>query len=88
VSIVHAYDEVFDRAAPVAAGSSTAAIASLLTAVAGRATCLIVNIQHLWTMQRIARFSTHRLQDIGFERDWDGSLIRASGGPTAICSSH
>ncbi|MEZ5777725.1 MAG: hypothetical protein R3E44_05120 [Paracoccaceae bacterium] len=25
-------------------------------------------------MRRIARFSDHRLQDIGFERDWDGSI--------------
>jgi uncharacterized protein YjiS (DUF1127 family) len=25
---------------------------------------------------RMKRFSDHRLRDIGFERDWDGSLIR------------
>jgi hypothetical protein len=26
-------------------------------------------------MQRIARFPDDRLRDIGFERDWDGSVI-------------
>jgi hypothetical protein len=88
VSIVHAYDEVFDRGVSVSARSSLAAIRSALTVIAERAACLFANIQHVWTMQRIARFSTHRLQDIGFERDWDGSLIQASGGAVAICSRY
>ncbi|TDW25684.1 hypothetical protein EV128_117114 [Rhizobium azibense] len=26
-------------------------------------------------MRRIEHFSDHRLHDIGFERDWDGSVI-------------
>jgi len=30
--------------------------------------------RHL-AMRRIARFSAHRLSDIGFERDWDGSIL-------------
>lgn len=28
------------------------------------------------TQQLIGRFSAHRLQDIGFARDWDGSVYR------------
>ena len=88
MSIVHAYDEVFERATPVAAGSSIAAIMSALTSIVGRTGCLLAHIQQVCAMQRIARFSTHRLQDIGFERDWDGSLIRASSGPVAICAGH
>jgi len=27
-------------------------------------------------LNRMKRFSDHRLRDIGFEHDWDGSLIR------------
>lgn len=27
------------------------------------------------TARQLARFPDHRLQDIGFERDWDGSII-------------
>ncbi|HET7716849.1 MAG TPA: DUF1127 domain-containing protein [Bauldia sp.] len=30
------------------------------------------------TEQLVAHFSTRRLKDIGFERDWDGSVYRPS----------
>lgn len=32
-------------------------------------------VRHRADMQRISRFSDHTLQDIGFERDWDGTVI-------------
>jgi uncharacterized protein YjiS (DUF1127 family) len=37
---------------------------------------LISVFRHRLELDRIDRFSDHRLHDIGFERDWDGSLIR------------
>lgn len=86
VSIAHAYDEVVGRGAPVTVSLPLAASKSVLKVTAGRAACLLAGIQHIWSMQRIARFSAHRLQDIGFAQDWDGSLIRASGGPGSLCT--
>ena len=35
----------------------------------------IDSIQHRKVMKRFERFSDHDLQDVGFERDWDGSLL-------------
>lgn len=51
--------------------------ATLRAAVAGVVVNLIARLQHYRAMQRIARFSDHRLRDLGLERDWDGSVIRA-----------
>lgn len=45
--------------------------------LAGFATRLVARFQHRRTIRRIARFSDSRLRDIGFERDWDGSVIPA-----------
>lgn len=50
---------------------------ALRGAMAGFATRLVAQFQHRRTIQRIARFSDNRLRDIGFERDWDGSVIPA-----------
>ncbi len=78
VTIAHAYDETVDRKMPILAGQSIG--------VARRAACLGARILHIWTIQRrIARFSVYRLQDIGFDRDWDGSLILANGGSASFC---
>ena len=51
--------------------------------VIGQAAQLFASVRRRWTMRHIARFSTHRLQDIGFERDWDGSLMQISNGRVA-----
>lgn len=69
----HAYLDARDRMGPVP--TPIAIIESLRVAVSGRAAHLFAGVQHRWTMQRIARFPDHRLQDMGFERDWDGSVI-------------
>ncbi|MBR2686229.1 MAG: DUF1127 domain-containing protein [Aquamicrobium sp.] len=42
--------------------------------MAGAAHDLLVKLQHRRATKRFERFSTHRLQDLGFERDWDGSI--------------
>ncbi|KAA1183635.1 hypothetical protein FP026_06230 [Rhizobium tropici] len=85
MSVIHAYNEIVDRQAPVSIGLPIAAIKSVLTMIARRAACLFARVQYMWTMRLITRFSAHRLRDIGFERDWDGSLIRA-GGPMSMCN--
>jgi len=62
---------------------SMAALEPLRTATIQQVVRLVAGIRHRWTMGYLARFSNHRLQDIGFERDWDGSLIQADNGRTA-----
>lgn len=39
------------------------------------ATHLLDRFQRYLAMQRIARLSDNQLGDIGFERDWDGSIL-------------
>lgn len=86
MSVIHAYTEMVDRAAPASIGLPIAAIKSALTMIARRTACLVAHVQHMWAMRLVTRFSAHRLRDIGFERDWDGSLIRADGGPVSACN--
>lgn len=38
-------------------------------------TGLLFALLHRVAMRRIERFSDRRLNDIGFERDWDSSVI-------------
>lgn len=33
------------------------------------------SLRHRWTMRRLDHFSDRRLHDLGFERDWDGTVI-------------
>jgi hypothetical protein len=75
VSISHVCPDAFDRLEPASARLPKAAIAALWIVVSGRAARLLAGFRHRWTMQRITRFSDHRLQDMGFERDRDGSLV-------------
>ena len=44
-------------------------------------TGLIAAFQHRLVMGCFARFSDHRLKDVGFERDWDGSIIPVTPDP-------
>jgi len=60
-----------------------AALEPLRTATIQQVVRLVAGIRHRWTMGYLARFSNHRLHDIGFERDWDGSLIQADNGRAA-----
>jgi hypothetical protein len=53
-------------------GTQLSALLSTATGISRRLQLMLR--QHM-TMRRIERFSDHRLHDIGFERDWDGSLI-------------
>ena len=53
-----------------------ASLAVPQAALAGFAARLVAWFEHRLTMGRMARFSDHRLRDLGFERDWDGSIIQ------------
>jgi hypothetical protein len=50
------------------------AIASLRSQATIFASRLFANFQHRRMMKRFERFSDYDLQDVGFERDWDGSI--------------
>jgi len=56
------------------------AFKALRTAVTAFATRLGTGIQHRWTMRTLDRFSDRRLHDLGFERDWDGTVIPIADG--------
>jgi len=49
---------------------------SISTAMSGLVIRTSAVVERRHTLRRVARFSDHRLHDIGFERDWDGSLLR------------
>lgn len=63
------------RRMEVASASAAAAMEFLRKALVESVIDLKTGIQHRRTMARFAHFSDHRLQDLGFERDWDGSII-------------
>jgi hypothetical protein len=48
-------------------------VADALTGIAGR---VIATISQRHAERMFARFSAHRLRDIGLDRDWDGSVYR------------
>ena len=74
MSNIHAYPNTVDWPEPASDGASATTIESWWRAANGRATRLLAGLQRRWNMRRIERFSDHRLQDVGFERDWDGSI--------------
>jgi hypothetical protein len=51
------------------------ALNALRTAATTFAARLGAGIRHRWTMRTLDRFSDRRLRDLGFERDWDGTVI-------------
>lgn len=53
--------------------STVAASAAIIDAVR---TSLI----RAWTLRRLTRLSDHMLRDFGFERDWDGTILRLRDG--------
>lgn len=75
MSNIHAYLDACDRVAPASARTPMDAIDSLRVAATELAAHLFAGFQHRRAMHRIERFSDHRLRDIGFERDWDGSIL-------------
>ncbi len=57
------------------------AIASLAQAASAGVAGLIAAFQHRLMIGHFARFSDHRLKDVGFERDWTGRSSRSRPNP-------
>jgi hypothetical protein len=58
--------------------STNQAIAPVVTALTGLAARFVASSRRRRTERMMARFSNRELQDMGFERDWDGSAYRSS----------
>ena len=64
-----------DRINPVSA-LSIGRVAKAIRGLAGSAVALLAaNVQRRMATPDFDHFSDRRLHDIGFERDWDGSII-------------
>ena len=46
----------------------------LFERVSAVAISLLEALQHDWATKRFERFSDYRLQDVGFQREWDGPI--------------
>ncbi|RUX22861.1 DUF1127 domain-containing protein [Mesorhizobium sp. M7A.F.Ca.US.011.01.1.1] len=49
---------------------------SITAATSGLALKASAVVERRRMLRQVSRFSNHRLHDIGFERDWDGSILR------------
>jgi hypothetical protein len=56
----------------MSAKRALASVVYILTGMAGR---ILASSSRQRTERLIARFSTRQVEDMGFERDWDGSII-------------
>jgi len=88
VIISHTYDGTCGGIAPASLRRPFVDVARVIAAIRGRTAHLFAALQQQRTMRRIARFSDHRLHDIGFERDWDESVNRMQGRSTAARLGH
>lgn len=74
MSIIHTYDAPCGSLVPVCAPNIRKALTSLFAFVARLAARPMDAVRLHLAMRRIARLSARRLDDIGFERDWDGTI--------------
>ncbi len=76
MSVTHASLDIFHGSAASERGHRPInAIAALIGAARDLATRQVLVIRHRTDMRRLDRFSDHSLEDIGFERDWDGTVV-------------
>ncbi|MEZ2129418.1 MULTISPECIES: hypothetical protein [unclassified Sinorhizobium] len=75
MSKIHTMLNTRDRMEPPLGRFLLSAIETVRAAVYGFSADLTTKLEDRRAMRRIARFSDHRLQDIAFERDWDGSIV-------------
>ncbi|WP_421577701.1 hypothetical protein [Shinella sp. M31] len=74
MSIIHTYNAPCSDPLPISALDVRKAPASLFVLVARLAARPLNAFHHHLAMRRIERFSARRLDDIGFERDRDGTI--------------
>jgi hypothetical protein len=75
MSNIYALIDASDHAAVSMGRRVSRAIKSLRSKTTGIAVSLHAKIQHRQMLRRYERFSDHVLQDLGFERDWDRSIL-------------
>ena len=68
MTVAHTLDDVCIPAAPMLSIPSLADLGAFFASP-------MVRLQNRIAARRFERYSDHLLQDIGFERDWDGSII-------------
>lgn len=74
--LTHASTDVFcGVAAPDRMYRPVRAMIALADAARDRIGGIMAAVRHRAEMRRLERFSNHKLQDIGFEHDWDGTVI-------------
>ena len=74
MSIIHTYDKPCRGLVPVSAPDARKALTPLFAFTARLAPQTMDAVRVHLAMRHIARFSAHRLDDVGFERDWDGTV--------------
>lgn len=74
MSIIHTYDVPCRGLVTVCAPDAREALTSLFAFVARLAARSMDAVHLHLAMRRIARLSARRLDDIGFERDWGGTI--------------
>lgn len=74
MSIIHTYDAPCRGLVPVCAPDTRKALTSLFAFLVRLAARSMDAVHLHLAMRRIARLSARRLDDIGFERDWDGTI--------------
>jgi hypothetical protein len=83
MSNAHAYMDPFDQAAPASARSLKDAIVSLRVSATDLVLRVATGFRYRRTMDGMSRLSDHRLRDMGFERDWDASILPIATGQKA-----
>lgn len=70
VSNIHATADTSSHQSP----AFTTAVESLRATIQTLALRIIASIEQRFLRRRLTRLSDHMLRDLGFERDWDGSI--------------
>lgn len=74
MSNFHATADVRDHQIPSAFGTAVEVAATLRATIRAFAMLMMVAIQQRFMERRLTRLSDHMLRDLGYERDWDGSI--------------
>lgn len=74
MSNIHAIAEASDHQTPAFITASVEAIAIVCATIRTLVLRIVASIEQRFLRRRLTRLSDHMLRDLGFERDWDGSI--------------
>jgi hypothetical protein len=83
VSTYHVSLDSSDRLALASAHASSTVIASLRDAASAVVAGFVARFHAHGLKRGMARYSDHLLSDVGFERDWDGTIVPMVHEPNA-----